>query len=101
MGVLYLRRGKNQEAEAELQRTCKDHPANGPAHYYLGEALNRLGRVDEALSVLVRATRLSPENPRVFYLLGILYDRRNLPEEAAVMYRRAREQPTIRAIPAH
>jgi Flp pilus assembly protein TadD len=63
--------------------------------------LNRLGRVDEALTVLARATRLPPVNPRVFYLLGILYDRRNLPDEAAVMYRRARESPLEGAVPQH
>jgi Flp pilus assembly protein TadD len=43
------------------------------------------------MEVLERATVLQPTNAKAFYTLGILYDRKHLPEEASVMFRRARE----------
>jgi Flp pilus assembly protein TadD len=70
---------------------CGQDPDHAAAHLYRGEALNRLGRVDEALEVLERARVLSPDHARIYYLLGILYDRKYLREEASAMYRRARE----------
>ena len=69
----------------------RQDPENAAAHFYRGEALNRLGHVDEALEALERASRLQPRNARIYYLMGILYDRKHLPAEAGAMYRRARE----------
>jgi tetratricopeptide (TPR) repeat protein len=91
IGLLSFRRGLYQQADAELRWVCEQDPEHGPAHFYRGEALNRLGRVDQALEVLERAARLQPTNYRAFYLMGILFDRKNLREEAAAMYRKARE----------
>lgn len=91
LGILHFRRGLYAQAEAELAWVCGEDPEHGPAHLYRGEALNRLGRADEALEVLERASHLEPRNPRIFHLMGILYDRKHLAEEAALMYRRARE----------
>ena len=53
--------------------------------------MNRLGRYDEAMAALEHATVVQPTNPKAYYTLGILYDRKHLPEEAALMYRKARE----------
>ena len=91
LGILHFRRGLYAQAETELAWVCREDPEHGPAHLYRGEALNRLGRSDQALEVLERASHLVPDNPRIFHLMGILYDRKQLPNEAAVMYRRARE----------
>lgn len=91
LGLLHLRKGLYAQAESGLRWVCEHDPHNGPAHLYRGEALNRLGRADEALEVLERASHLEPENPRIFYLMGILYDRKHLSHEAAIMYRKARE----------
>ena len=91
LGILYFRRGLYEKAEHELRWVCEQDPEHGPAHVYRGEALNRLGRVDEALDTLERASRLQPDNPRIYYVMGVLYDRKHLPAEAAVMYRRSRE----------
>jgi tetratricopeptide (TPR) repeat protein len=91
LGLLSYRRGLYPQAEAELRWVCEQDPEHGPAHFYRGEALNRLGRVDQALEALERAVRLQPTNHRAFYTLGILFDRKNLREEAAAMYRKARE----------
>lgn len=90
LGVWYFRRGLYGQAEPELRSVCARDSANGPAHYYLGEALNRLGRYDEASKALAIAAELMPKDPRPFYTLGHLYDRRHRHEDAAEMYRHAR-----------
>jgi tetratricopeptide (TPR) repeat protein len=66
-------------------------PDNASAHYYRGDALNRLGRVDEAMEALLRSLELRPGNARAYYAMGILYDKKHLPGQAAEMYRKARE----------
>ena len=91
IGILNYRRGVYASAEADLGWVCEQDDAHGPAFYYRGEALNRLGRFDEALQALERATVLQPQNPKAFYSLGHLYDRKHMGEEAALMYRKARE----------
>ena len=64
---------------------------HGPAHFYRGEALNRLGRVDEALRVVERTIQLQPRNWRAYHTLGMLLDRTDDQERALEMYRRASE----------
>ena len=66
-------------------------PTHGPAHFYRGEALNRLGRVDEALETMERTIQLQPGNWRAYHTLGVLFDRKNDRERASEMYRHARE----------
>jgi len=91
IGILHFRRGVYVTAEEDLSWVCEQDDAHGPAFYYRGEALNRLGRFDEAMQALERATVLQPQNARAFYTLGHLYDRKHMGEEATLMYRRARE----------
>jgi len=90
VGILHFRRGLYQLAETELRWVCANDPGHGPAFYYRGEALNRLGRYDEAGETLEQAIELMPSDPRPFYTLGHLYDRSHRTEDAAEMYRRAR-----------
>ena len=91
MGTLSYKRGLYGQAEQELKRALDLDPAHGVAYFYRGEALNQLGRVDEALEMLERSVQLHPHNPRAFFTMGILYDRKHLPQQAAAMYRKARE----------
>jgi Flp pilus assembly protein TadD len=94
VGILYFRRGLYAQSEVELRWVCARDRESGPAFYYRGEALNRLGRYDEAVQALERAAALLPNDPKPVYTLGHLYDRRHQPEEAAEMYRRARRLQT-------
>jgi len=91
VGILHFRRGIYGVAESELRWVCERDAEHGDAFFYRGEALNRLGRYDEAMAALEHATVVQPQNAKAYYTLGILYDRKHLPEEAALMYRKARE----------
>jgi tetratricopeptide (TPR) repeat protein len=88
--LITYRRGRYLEAEAELRAVCDEIP-EGRLYYYLGETLNRLDRADEAIQVLKRALELDGSDPRPYHTLGRLYDRKSMPDEAAAMYRMARE----------
>jgi Flp pilus assembly protein TadD len=90
-GLLAFRKGLYADAEADLRGVCKHDPDHGPAHFYRGEALNRLGRVDEAIQVMERVIELQPHNWRAYHTLGMLFDKNHERERAAEMYRRARE----------
>lgn len=90
LGILLFRRGLYHQAAAELETVCAAKPDDGLPLYYRGEALNRLGRVDEAIEALERVIELIPGNHKAYYTLGVLFDKKNLPEKAAVMYRKAR-----------
>ena len=91
LGILHFRRGIYAQAEIELQWVCAQDAEYGPAFYYRGEALNRLSRYDEAMSVLEQAIERQPTNAKAYYTLGHLYDRKHMGEEAALMYQKARE----------
>jgi Flp pilus assembly protein TadD len=91
LGILYFRRGLYAQAEVDLAWVCARAPEHGPAHLYRGEVLNRLGRFEDAFTTLERAAVLLPDHPRPYYLMGILFDRKGMPDQAAAMFRRARE----------
>ena len=89
--ILAFRKGLYGAAEVQLKGICNRNPSHGPAHFYRGEALNRLGRVDEALQTMERTIQLQPRNWRAYHTLGMLFDRKDEPERASEMYRCARE----------
>lgn len=90
--MLYLRRGLYEHAAEELHRAIELDPEQGAGAYlYRGEALNQLGRVDDALTMLERAVEVEPRNAKAYYTMGILYDRKHMREQAEAMYRKARE----------
>lgn len=91
LGIASLRRGLYAQAEQELQRATELLPGLANAFFYRGEALNQLSRLDEAMEMLQRTVQLDPGNARAYYMMGILYDKKNLPNEAATLYRKARE----------
>jgi Flp pilus assembly protein TadD len=41
--------------------------------------------------MLERAAQLQPDHARTYYVMGILFDKKNRPQEAAAMFRKARE----------
>jgi superkiller protein 3 len=91
LGIASLRRGLYAQAEQELQRATELLPNVANAFFYRGEALNQLSRLDEAMEMLQRTVQLDPGNARAYYMMGILHDKKNQPNEAAALYRKARE----------
>jgi Tfp pilus assembly protein PilF len=41
--------------------------------------------------MLERAVQLHPGSSRAYYIMGVLFDKKAMPEQATVMYRKARE----------
>ena len=90
-GLLAFRKGLNAAAEEILRGVCKQDPRHAAAHFYLGEALNRLGRVAESVAAMERVIELQPHNWRAYHTLGMLFDKMHESERAAEMHRRASE----------
>jgi Flp pilus assembly protein TadD len=91
LGTIGVRRGLYAQAEEDLKRAIELDPKSPSAHHYRGEALNQIGRVDEALGMLEQAARLDPTNPRTYYVMGIVLDKKGRSQEAGAMFRRSRE----------
>ena len=91
LGIVAFRRGLFAQAEGDLHWACLHAPEDAMAQLYRGEALNVLGRFEEAIEAVEAALRLDAASSRAHYLMGILLDRTHRYEEAGAMYRRARE----------
>ena len=59
---LRLTQEREDEAIAMLQQVVAGNPADGPAQYYLGTALERAWRHEEALAAFAKAIDLMPGN---------------------------------------
>ncbi len=90
-GILACRRAKWRDAVEPLEHVAKLSPKSAPAHFYLGEALNKLDRLKEAYEAYARATEIEPGNWRALKGVGIVLDRMGQPADAAAYYRRARD----------
>lgn len=90
-GVSLARRGLWAGAAAQLRQALALDPALGPAWYYLGDALNHVDDLTGALRAFERAVQLQPADAKALYGVGKVLDRLHRPDEATVMYRRARE----------
>ena len=91
LGILQFKRGSYSQAELDLRHALALEPDRPLSLFHRGEALNHLGRIDEALDMLERAVLVNPRNAKAFFTMGILYDRKHLRDEAQAMYRKARE----------
>jgi tetratricopeptide (TPR) repeat protein len=90
-GILACRRAKWRDAVEPLAKVAKLDLASAQAHFYLGEALNKLDRLPEALEAYQHAAELEPQNFRALKGVGIVLDRLGRPADAAAFYRRARD----------
>ena len=74
----------------------KIDPTNATNHNNLGNALQRLGRLEDALASYRRAAEFEPSNPIFFNNLGIALKELGKLEESLTSYRRALElSPTF------
>jgi tetratricopeptide (TPR) repeat protein len=95
-GDLSQRRGDNEIALREYQRSLDLNPKNVRAHLGMGEVLRELGRCDEAKGHFVRAIELQPQNPLAHEGLGRVLSQQGKLQEAVNSYREAlRLEPTL------
>jgi protein O-GlcNAc transferase len=88
LGVLALQ-AANPAAAAELfERAADIAPANAAAHNNFGEALRRLGRLDEALARLDRALELDAQYAEGHFNRGGVLRRLGRTEEACAAFER-------------
>ncbi len=62
LGTLALAQGRNEEAILSLQRAIKDAPDNSDAHLYLAQALEKTGKLQDAMHAYRRVLSLDPHN---------------------------------------
>jgi tetratricopeptide (TPR) repeat protein len=79
---------QNHDAEAELWRVIELDPTQGPAYVNLGVIFERLGKLDEALSICQRGLKLMPDSPQAYYNLANVYLHQGLVEQALAHYDR-------------
>jgi tetratricopeptide (TPR) repeat protein len=60
-------------AREQFREILERDPNSAAAHILLGEALDGLGRSDEAIAELQAAAKASPQAPNVYFGLGYLY----------------------------
>jgi Flp pilus assembly protein TadD len=82
LGLALIRELEWPLATCTLTRAATTHPTSAETQAWLGEALARLGRTEEARQHLVAATTLAPESPLVWLLLGAHDLRQQNTEEA-------------------
>ena len=87
LGMTLLAQDRPREAFAPLQEAARSRP--GPAvETYLGVALRRTSRPDEAVTVLRRASERQPTIPQAWYELGLLlYEQRQFAQAQAALER--------------
>ena len=90
-GILNCRRAKWKDAVEPLQRGVAGAPEHAQAHYFIGEALNKSDRLEEARAAYERAAQLDPGNWRALKGVGVVLDRLGRSADAASWYRRARD----------
>jgi len=80
-GILACRRAKWRDAVEPLSMVARLNPTSALAHFYLGESLNKLDRLQEALVAYERAAELEPTNWRALKGVGIILDRMGRPAD--------------------
>jgi tetratricopeptide (TPR) repeat protein len=94
-GILNCRRARWKDAIEPLRKGVAGAPDHAQAHYYIGEALNKSDRLEEARAAYERAAQLDPENWRALKGVGVALDRLGRSADAASWYRRAREAQRV------
>lgn len=88
--------GQVAEAESHLRQAIRLNPQSAEAHNNLGNALQRQGRLDEALRSHEQALRLDPVDPDIHYDTGLTYQVAGQLDVAAARYTEAlRLQPLM------
>jgi DNA-binding response OmpR family regulator len=100
-----LRSGQLEETLDAAQRAVLADPFDPRAHFLLGTALQRAGRIYEAISEYERVVELAPTQFSALKNLAVLYERQGFRAKAVEMWTRALGQspsePVRQTIKAH
>lgn len=88
-GFEFMMKRNPVEAEKQFRRALSMESGNARAHYGLGAALLKQGRVDEAIPELEMARWLDADDAQVHIALGEALESKGLDREATVRYREA------------
>jgi len=84
-----LLNGRYEELINHLKMRIKRSPNNAMAHFYLGLALGRLSRSNEAIEAYKGAIRIEPDDSDFYYNLGVSYIRLGDHNEAIKAFKKA------------
>lgn len=87
--LVYVKAGRNQEAERALLALAKRAPELSGPHANLGIVYHRTGRTKEAIEALNRAIQLNPRRAVYYNELGIIYRQEGKFDDARRAYRKA------------
>ena len=89
LGYIYLFDKQHERAITELERSVALDPNDADNYAWFGNALNFVGRSQEALGFIQQAIRLNPRYPFLYlYFLGHTYRTLGQPEEAIAVLKR-------------
>lgn len=89
LGALACATGRMESGVATLQRAVRLDPRESAAQFNLAQALEHLGRLDEARQCYERIVQMAPQDAESSMHAGRLNMRCRLPERAVDFYRRA------------
>ncbi len=72
LAAMYLERGRNEKALDAAREAVQLRPSDGPTLVYVTEALNKLGRLEEADVVATQATAIAPDLFLAQYFAGTI-----------------------------
>jgi Flp pilus assembly protein TadD len=88
-GLLFLQKGKLDEAQGRFELATRDNGEDAEAHNHLGVVHRQQKRLDEAVACFYRALALRPEYGSAHNNLGRVCEDRGRLEEAVARYRLA------------
>ena len=89
LGILNLKKGLWQEAEAEFRASIARNPEQGPAFYYRGLVHKLTGNTSQAISDLFQAAKYLETHAPAYLLLGQIALASGKPEEAEDYFKNA------------
>lgn len=96
LGQLLVKTGKDEEAIPLLEAAVAAKPDQSKAHYLLGRALAGRQRWVRAAAEFERASELEPGNSELRLELATVYERAQMPDKAAAMYKLFQDDPAAR-----
>ena len=93
LGLAYMERGNNQEAQKKLLHALELNPDSASANHYIAELYRKLGKNREAEKHYRKALSLTPTDPMVLNNYGVFLCSQHRLDEALDKFLTAVKQP--------